>query len=101
MPRGRLSMEAGDPLLRDFLAPLREGLGLLPGGACPHYAGEEQGRRPYRRLAADGVRRAGGAADGGAALVFAGTDLEEVVTSRPAAAAYRVERTADGVDERR
>ena len=50
---------------------------------------------------ADGVLRDGWAADDGAALVFAGTELEEVVASRPDAAAYRVERTAEGFDERR
>jgi len=37
----------------------------------------------------------------GAALVFAGTELEEVVASRPQAGAYRVDRTTgDGVSER-
>lgn len=83
------------------LAPLPDGLGLLRGSACPHYDGEEQRRPAYRRLVADGVLRDGWAADDGAALVFAGTELEEVVASRPDAAAYRVERTAKGVDERR
>ena len=38
----------------------------------------------------------GWAADNGAALVFAGTELEEVVASRPHARAYRVEQTDDG-----
>ena len=38
----------------------------------------------------------GWAADNGAALVFAGTELEEVVASRPHARAYRVEHTDDG-----
>jgi hypothetical protein len=32
--------------------------------------------------------------------VFAGTELAEVVASRPGAAVYRVERTGEGVDER-
>lgn len=38
----------------------------------------------------------GYAADDGAALVFAGETLSEVVSSRPDAAAYRVTRTAVG-----
>jgi len=33
--------------------------------------------------------------------VFAGTELAEVVSSRPAAAAYRVRRDGDGVAEER
>src|SRR3984885_3356236 len=32
------------------LAPLHDGLGLLPGSACPHFDGEEQ-RRPRARVA--------------------------------------------------
>jgi dipeptidase E len=83
------------------LAPLRDGLGLLPGSACPHYDGEEQRRPTFTRLVAAGELADGWAADDGAALVFAGEELEEVVASRPHAAAYRVERTAgDGVSER-
>jgi hypothetical protein len=38
----------------------------------------------------------GWAADDGAALVFTGRELSEVVTSRPDARAYRVERAANG-----
>jgi dipeptidase E len=83
------------------LAPLPDGLGLLPGSACPHYDGEDQRRPTYRRLVSEGTLRDGWAADDGAALVFAGTELAEVVASRPDAAAHRVQRTAEGVDERR
>jgi len=32
------------------LAGLRDGLGFLPGSACPHHHGEEQRRPTYRRL---------------------------------------------------
>src|SRR3954471_9217884 len=83
------------------LAPLDDGLGHLAASDCPHYHGEEQRGPTYRRLVSDGVLRDGWAADDGAALVFAGTELAEVVASRPDAAAYRVQRTADGIDERR
>ena len=44
---------------------------------------------------ASGELRAGWAADDGAALVFAGTELDEVVSSRPDARAYRVERGSE------
>ncbi len=82
------------------LAPLRDGLGLLDGSACPHYDGEP-GRRPaYHALVAAGFP-AGFAADDGAALHFVDGRLQEVVTSRPAAGAYRVERRGDGVVETR
>jgi dipeptidase E len=77
------------------LAPLHDGLGLLAGSACPHYDGEEQRRPVYRRLVTSGELSPGWAADDGAALVFAGTELAEVVSSRPEAAAYRVEEDGE------
>jgi dipeptidase E len=82
----------------DRLDPLHDGLGLLPGSACPHFDGEVQRRPTYRRLVAGGFPD-GYAADDGAALVFRGRDLAEVVSSRPGARAFRVERTAGGVSE--
>ena len=78
------------------LAALTDGLGLLPGSHSPHHDGEP-GRRPtYHRLVADGTLPDGYAADDGAALVFDGTDLAEVVSSRPGARGYRVVRGASG-----
>ena len=73
------------------LVPLHDGLGLVPGSACPHYDGEEQRRPVYRQLVTSGALSPGWAADDGAALVFAGAELAEVVSSRPEAAAYRVQ----------
>ena len=72
------------------LTALRDGLGILAGSACPHYDGAPDRRPTYHRLVADGALPAGLAADDGAALVFAGTELLEVVTSRPSGAAYHV-----------
>jgi peptidase E len=66
-----------------------ECLGFLPGSACPHYDGEEQRRPRYRELVDNGLP-AGLAADDGVGLHFVGTELAEVVTCRPGAAAYRV-----------
>jgi peptidase E len=82
------------------LAALHDGLGLLPGSACPHYDGEEQRRPTFLRLVGAGDLAEGWAADDGAALVFSGTELIEVVTSRPDAGAYRVEQNAGGGDAR-
>jgi peptidase E len=78
------------------LSPLRDGLGILAGSFCPHYDGEAQRRPLFQRLVGDGTLPAGYAVDDGAALVFHGTRLAEVVTSRPAARAYRVEPSGDG-----
>jgi peptidase E len=80
------------------LAPIEDGLGLLPGSHCPHYDGEALRRPSYQRLVAEGLS-AGVAADDGAALHYVGTGLAEVVTSRPGAGAYRVERVDGQVVE--
>jgi dipeptidase E len=78
------------------LAALKDGLGLVPGSHSPHYDGEP-GRRPlFHRLIATGELPDGLAADDGAALVFDGTELAEVVASRPSARAYRVVRGPSG-----
>ncbi len=69
-------------------------LGLLPGSACPHYDGEEQRRPRYRELIGAGLPE-GIAADDGVGLHYAGTELVEIVTCRPGAAAYRVTREAE------
>lgn len=78
------------------LSPLADGLGLLAGSHCPHYDGEERRRPAYRRWVAEGALPPGLAADDGAALRFAGTDLVEVVTSRRKAGAFRVRPDGEG-----
>lgn len=80
-------------------AALLDGLGLLPGSACPHYDVEPERRPAYRRLIAEGALPGGYAADDGAALHFMGTRLAQVVASRPGARAYRVRREGDRVVE--
>jgi peptidase E len=86
----------------DSLGPLAPipALGLLPGSLCVHYDGEADRRPTFHALLAEGKLGAGYAADDGAALCFEGTALREVVTSRPAARAYRVELGPEGVVER-
>ena len=74
---------------------MRDGLGFLPGSHSPHYDGEPQRRPTYQRLVASGELPPGYAADDGAALVFRGAELAEVVAERPEARAYRVERGPD------
>jgi dipeptidase E len=78
------------------LDPLRDGLRFLPGSHSPHYDGEPERRPTYQRLVASGELPPGYAADDGAALVFRGTELVEVVAEEPGARAYRVERGPDG-----
>jgi peptidase E len=73
------------------LAPLRDGLGLLAGSACPHYDGEPQRRPLYRRLVDAGELAPGWAADNDAALHFEAGRFVEAVALREGAAAYRVE----------
>jgi peptidase E len=82
------------------LEALKEGLGFIEGTACPHYDGEAQRRPTYQRLIAEGLP-AGYAVDDGAALHLRGNALVEVVTSRPTAAAYRVEMINGRVAETR
>ena len=75
------------------LEGMRDGLGFLPGSACPHYDGEAERRPVYQRLVAEGYP-AGLAADDCVALRFDGTELAEVATARKGSRAYRV--TAEG-----
>jgi dipeptidase E len=63
------------------LAGMRDGLGFLPGSACPHYDGEERRRPVYTRLVRDGFP-AGIALDDGVAAVYDLTGLVELVTAR-------------------
>jgi peptidase E len=67
---------------------LADGLGFLGGSYCPHFDGEERRQPVYARLLADGFP-AGIACDDGAAAVYRGTELVEVVADRPGAFGYR------------
>ena len=71
------------------LEGMRDGLGFLPGSACPHYDGEAERRPVYTRLVREGFPP-GLAADDCVALRFDGTELAEVVSVREGAGAYRV-----------
>jgi peptidase E len=72
------------------LEGMRDGLGFLPGSACPHYDGEGERRPVYARLVGEEGFPPGLAADDLVALHFDGTELAEVVSSRAGSGAYRV-----------
>ncbi len=76
------------------LAGLADGLGFIGGSFCPHFDGEERRRPVYTRLVAEGFP-AGIACDDGAAAVYRGSELLEVVADRPGARGYRV--SVDGI----
>lgn len=76
------------------LQGMRDGLGFLPGSACPHYDSDGRRRLVYRTLVDDGFP-AGYAADDGAALRFEGTEVAEIVSVVPGARAYRVEQGSE------
>jgi peptidase E len=78
----------------DSFGPLRalpDGLGLLPGSACPHYFGEAERQAAYHRMIASGELPGGHAADDGVALLWRDGVLVEAVSERPDGQAFRVE----------
>ena len=85
---------------RTQLDGLRDGLGFLTGSCCPHYDGEELRRPRYRELVAAGFP-AGIGIDDGAAAVFLGGELIEVVSVLEGAAAYRLSLQGGEVVEER
>src|ERR1019366_1828408 len=77
-------------------APRRmEGLGFLPWSNAVHYADEPGRRSAFIDAVADGMPAGFGVGDG-AALHFVGTDLAEVVSSKPCARAMYVCADGDG-----
>jgi dipeptidase E len=73
------------------------GLGFLSHSNAVHYRDGDR-RRAFHRHLLDGMP-SGYAAEDGAALRFAGDELVEVVSSRPEAGAFRLERAGDKVLE--
>jgi dipeptidase E len=71
------------------LAGMRDGLGFLPGSACPHYDGEELRRPVYTRLVQEGFPP-GIALDDGVAAHYVDTELHEVFTDRADGGGYLV-----------
>ncbi len=71
------------------LSPMEDGLGFLPGSACPHFDSEARRRAVYTEAVARGFPP-GYAADDDAALIFEGKELRESVSARNGAGTYRV-----------
>lgn len=81
-------------------APLEGGLGYIGASACPHYDGEGERQALYRQAVGAGMP-GGYGADDYVGLHFHGEALVEAISSRPEAAAYRVERVAGQVQQTR
>ena len=77
------------------LQALDRGLGFLTGSFCPHYDGDAQRKPTFHRLVASGRLAPGFAADDGAAILFEGSKIADVVRSRRNVAAYRVFRNGN------
>jgi peptidase E len=78
------------------LRPVTNGLGLLPYGNGVHYDSEERRRPLLHSLVADATLPTSYATDDGVGLHYRGTELVEAVADRRDAAAYKVERGAEG-----
>jgi dipeptidase E len=74
-------------------------LGLLAGTCCPHYDGEAERRPALHQLIEAGTITTALALDDGAAAHFIDGTLANVVSSRPQARAYRVERVNGQIAE--
>ncbi len=79
--------EAGVSASFGAIAALPDGLGLIAGGFCPHWAAR---RETMLAMVGDGLGCGHGAGDD-AALVFEGPELREAVGVAGGAAAFRVE----------
>jgi peptidase E len=71
------------------LEGMRDGLGFLPGSACPHYDGEERRRPVYTELVREGFP-AGIALDDLAGAHYVGTELQRVLVTSSSAGGYLV-----------
>lgn len=88
-----------DSFAVDELAPLEDGLGFLPGSACPHYDGEAERRPTYRRIVSEGFP-AGYAVQDYCAVHFEEGELSSAVSSVDGAEAFWVAAVGDEVVER-
>lgn len=76
------------------LGPLRDGLGLLAGSACPHYDSEERRALVYRREIDRGLPP-GIALDDGVMASYEDEALVEVVSGREGGRALRVDAAGE------
>jgi peptidase E len=78
------------------VAPMRDGLGLLEGSACPHYDSEKDRRPTFERLIATAKLPPGVACDDHAAAHFVNGKLLGGVSEKPGARVYLVKRVKVG-----
>ena len=76
------------------LGPLRDGLKLLKGSACPHYDSQERRRPVYAREIAAGLPP-GIALDDAVAARYEDERLIEIVSAKPNGRAFRVDASAE------
>jgi len=76
------------------LGPLRDGLKLLEGSACPHYDSQERRRPVYAREIAAGLP-SGIALDDGVAARYDDEHLVEIVSARPEGRAFSVDGSGE------
>jgi dipeptidase E len=76
------------------LGPLRDGLKLLKGSACPHYDSQERRRPVYAREIAAGLAP-GIALDDAVAARYEDERLVEVVSAKREGRAFRVDETGE------
>lgn len=74
-------------------------LGFLKGSNCPHYDSEENRRPSYHDLIKHNKIKDGIAADDGVAVHYVNEELYKVVSSRPNAKAYFVQKVNGKVTE--
>jgi dipeptidase E len=86
--RAGVTKSHGDPRVAS-------GLGFLPYSNSVHWNSEPERRIVFRKAIADGALPAGFGVDDGTALVFAGTDLVEVVKTQRSAGAFRVDSAGE------
>ena len=76
------------------LGPLRDGVKLLSGSACPHYDSEERRRPVYAREIAAGLPP-GIALDDAVAARYEDERLVEIVSAKAGGRAFRVDATGE------
>ena len=81
------------------LTPLPDGLGFLPGSACPHYLEEPDRRDKYLGWVDSGALPSGYAVDQHTALLFRDGGFVEAISELGDHPAYRVERVPSGAVE--
>lgn len=81
------------------LAPLRDGLGWLPGGACPHYLAEPGRRDLLHQWVAAGDMPDTWAADDNVAIIWNNQTITDIITEVPGKHAAHVHRINDLAEE--